>query len=493
MVGGQPTFTLERPKSTDTTKPRFVSAQILPGRGMTTYQIRAYVPGKGEIDLMEAPPLADAPKLMNGGPEDLIGNKSFNVGGAILLPYANRIRGKLSADGATIETPIMGKPVTLIANWKGKNPEAVKNAMHGLILDAKMDKVTTDTKPAESSVTGTFHAGDFQGHWLSKTDVDTKITLKDDAFIMTVTAKNVGTEPLPIGIGWHPYFVLPSGDRTQAKLHLPAKQRALVTNYDDVFPTGKIEKVAGTPYDFTAAGGAALDKLFLDDSFVDLQKTPGRQHSNRNPRPGRQVRFARNRPIERDHRNPGLRALGQEICSSRAPIQLGRSLQQSVGRQENRNGSSKTRRVGNLLGKGGIHHRKLEVGRTPSSARDPQVALPRSWSTVPRTLRNPSPDQIDLRAFQRRRIQRHPERLPAPPFDKMHNQTPPRISRNNRPRQSPALHQICISHHAEIAARHRTPLAMARPALLQQQRCNLAAITNGCQQQERNHLQTKNT
>ncbi len=274
MVGGQPSFTLSRPKSTDTAKPRFVSAQILPGRGMTTYQIRAYVPGKGEIDLMEAPPLADAPKLMDGGPEDLIGNKSFSIGGAILLPYANRIRGKLSADGTTIETPIMGKPVTLIANWKGKNPGALKNAMHGLILDAKMDKVATETKPDESSVTATFHAGDFQGHWLSKTDVDTKITLKDDAFLMTVTAKNVGADPLPMGIGWHPYFVLPSGDRTQAKLHLPAKQRALVTNYDDVFPTGKIEKVTGTPYDFTAPGGAVLGKLFLDDSFLDLRKTP---------------------------------------------------------------------------------------------------------------------------------------------------------------------------------------------------------------------------
>jgi len=141
MVGGQPTFTLERPKRSDTSKPQFLSAQVLPGRGMTTYQIRAYVPGKGEIDLMEAPPLAEAPKLMDGGPEDLIGNKSFSIGGAILLPYANRIRGKLSADGTTIETPIDGKPVTLIANWKGKKPEAVKNAMHGMILDAKMEQI----------------------------------------------------------------------------------------------------------------------------------------------------------------------------------------------------------------------------------------------------------------------------------------------------------------------------------------------------------------
>jgi aldose 1-epimerase len=274
VVNGQPSFSLERPKSTDTTKARFVSAEILPGRGMTTYQIRAYLPGTGEIDLLESPPLSEAPQILNGGPDDVIGNKSFSLGGAILLPYPNRIRGKLSPDGTSIETTINGKTVNLPANWKGKNPEAVKCAMHGLILDARMDKVSTDSNADQSSVTGTLQAGDFNGHWLSKTDVDTKITLKDEAFVMTVTAKNVGTEPLPMGICWHPYFRLPSGNREQAKLQLPSQQRALVNNYDDVFPTGKIVPVAGTPYDFTAHGGAPLNKLFMDDTFLNPKKTP---------------------------------------------------------------------------------------------------------------------------------------------------------------------------------------------------------------------------
>lgn len=274
VVGGQPAFTLERPKNADAAHAHFLSAEILPGRGMMTYQVKAYLPGKGEINLLESPPLSEAPQILNGGPDDFMGNKSFSLGGAILLPYANRIRGKLSPDGTSLQTTVLGKTVTLSANWKGKNPGAIKNAMHGLILASRMDKVSTDSNANQSSVTGILHAGDFQGHWLSKTDVETKVSLQDDAFVLSVTAKNVGGEPLPMGIGWHPYFVLPSGNREQVKLHLPATRRALVDNYDDVFPTGKIVPVAGTPYDFTAAGGAPLNKLFMDDSFLNLQKTP---------------------------------------------------------------------------------------------------------------------------------------------------------------------------------------------------------------------------
>ena len=39
----------------------------------------------------------------------------------------------------------------------------------------------------------------------------------------------------------------------------PGQQMALVNNYDDVFPTGKLKPVKGTKYDFNAADGKALD------------------------------------------------------------------------------------------------------------------------------------------------------------------------------------------------------------------------------------------
>jgi aldose 1-epimerase len=273
-IGGEPVVTLEVTKPTDPNVFAFTSAQVLPGRGMNTFQIRAQVPGKGEVNVLDAPSPEEAARVMNGGPEDMIGNKSFSVGGALLVPYANRITGKLSADGKTIETTILGKTITLPANWGGKKPGARKYAMHGLILDAKMQDVKEESAAGESSVSATLHAGDFGGHWPSKTDLRTKVTLRNNAFELQVTATNVGNEPLPMGIGWHPYFSLPSGDRRQARLHLPALKRAPANNYDEVLPTGQIVPVAGTEFDFSAPGGRALGSLFLDDNFVDIQKTP---------------------------------------------------------------------------------------------------------------------------------------------------------------------------------------------------------------------------
>jgi galactose mutarotase-like enzyme len=137
-----------------------------------------------------------------------------------------------------------------------------------------MEDVRTQADANHASVTGLLRAGDFGGHWLSKTDLEITANLRSEAFDFSVTAKNVGSEPLPIGIGWHPCFVFPSGQREQARLRIPARQRALVNNHDDVFPTGKLVTLKGSPYDFSPPGGAPLGKLFLDDCFVDLERNP---------------------------------------------------------------------------------------------------------------------------------------------------------------------------------------------------------------------------
>jgi aldose 1-epimerase len=271
-VGGEPAVILERPRLQNSRTPQFLSLQVLPGRGMNLFQIRAFVPGKGEINLISSPSLEEAAQRLAGGAHDSYGNESFKLGGAILVPYANRIRGKLSADGKTLETEIAGKAVTLPANWSGKNPGAEKHAIHGTILDRKFEDVRVTNNADESHVEGTLHAGNFGGHWFSSADVKVRTLVCDTRVEMEVTVKNVGQEALPVGVGWHPYFAIPSGDRQQARLHVPAAGRVLVNNYDDVFPTGKIVPTSGTTYDFTAPGGAPLGTQFLDESFIDLQR-----------------------------------------------------------------------------------------------------------------------------------------------------------------------------------------------------------------------------
>jgi galactose mutarotase-like enzyme len=88
-------------------------------------------------------------------------------------------------------------------------------------------------------------------------------------------AKNVGHVDEPMAIAWHPYFNLPSGDRTQARVRIPASNVAQVDNYDNVFPTGKILPVDNTKYDLRAAGGTPLGNNFFDDnwSHIDWQES----------------------------------------------------------------------------------------------------------------------------------------------------------------------------------------------------------------------------
>ena len=60
--------------------------------------------------------------------------------------------------------------------------------------------------------------------------------MPDSAFVVCRLAyRSVRSEPM--GIGWHPYFALPSGRRDQARLHLPHDEltrqcEQAIRNYD---------------------------------------------------------------------------------------------------------------------------------------------------------------------------------------------------------------------------------------------------------------------
>jgi aldose 1-epimerase len=273
QIGGENIVKLQRNATANGAKPEFLTATILPGRGMNLFQITANIPGKGEVQVFASPSLEEATAKLNGGPADQNGNASFSFGGAFLVPYPNRIIGKLSTDGTTVTTEWHGKTLTLPANWSGKKPGAPKHAIHGLILASKAENVQTQTTPDGQTITGVIRAGNFGGYWPSQTDLEFIIALSSDAVEATITAKNVGKEDEPMSIGWHPYFNLPSGDRAQARLHVPAEVYAQVNNYDDVFPTGKLMPVKGTEYDFNEPDGVPLGSMFLDDNFAHLNRT----------------------------------------------------------------------------------------------------------------------------------------------------------------------------------------------------------------------------
>jgi aldose 1-epimerase len=275
QINGQDVVTLTRRPTAGGNAPEFLNATVLPGRGMNMLQITANIPGRGLTNVLFAPSLSEAQSKLNGEGADKNGNGSFAFGGAFLVPYPNRIRGPLSDDKQSITATWHGKTVTLPANFSGKKPDAELHSIHGLINAAKTEDVKVESNSDGQTVTGVIHAGDFGGHWFSKTDLNFTIELTGKDITATITAKNVGDAQEPMGIGWHPYFNIPSGDRAQVRLHIPAAELALVNNYDDVFPTGKLKPVKGTPYGYNAPEGKPLDGNFLDDNFSRLTRTDG--------------------------------------------------------------------------------------------------------------------------------------------------------------------------------------------------------------------------
>ena len=272
-VGGQKAIQLRRLQSGVGATPEFLSVTLLPGRGMNVFQITAYLPGRGEVPLLASKSLEAAAKIMNGGTDDLDGNASFSMGGALLFPFANRLVGPITVDKNTgdhiLTATWHGRSVPVIANWHGKQPGAPWCAMHGQMLAAKADNVSVKADSDTAAAIADYRLP-ANGHWFSDNDVKVTVALDRDTVTAIMTATNRGDKSEPVGIGWHPYFQLPSGSRANARLRIPAAMRVEVNNFDDVFPTGKLLPVSGSQYDFNVLEGGPLPDTLVDDSYVDL-------------------------------------------------------------------------------------------------------------------------------------------------------------------------------------------------------------------------------
>jgi len=261
--GGQDAIVLVRGRLMGDANPEFLSVTLLPGRGMNVLQITAYVPGRGEVNILASPPVEDAAAAMTGKDADANGQASLTLGSPFELPWADGIRG----------TPSGAGHVTTV--WRGHaiqvpSTPGADEASGGLLLAVPADLANTTALPDGGSADATFQASDFGGHWPSKTRVTVNVLLSSRWIDLTMTARNTGDAPEPVGLGWHPRFAVLDGNRQQLRLRMPAAMR--VEQSREKGPTGKLVPVAGTPYDFNMTGGAKLGTIDLDDCFTALHQ-----------------------------------------------------------------------------------------------------------------------------------------------------------------------------------------------------------------------------
>ena len=261
--GGQEAVVLQRSPLMGGSGPEFLSATLLPGRGMNILQITALLPDKGEVSLLASPTLEEAAQLLGGPGVEAVPGADLTTGAPIEVPWAGRLSGVATGDDKD-----------LTALWRGRRLSLPRNgatARGGLLLSLPSNEVKTNVMPDGGVAQATFQAGSFNGHWISQTEVTATVQLSSRAIEMKVLARNTGNEAEPIGIGWRPRFAIVSGNRSNATLRLPISERAEVPDRRTGVPDGKLVPVEGTAYDFTSPEGKPLGTLALDDSFVHLR------------------------------------------------------------------------------------------------------------------------------------------------------------------------------------------------------------------------------
>ncbi len=269
--GGQDVIQLQRAQIPGENGPEFLTATLLPGRGMNLLQITAYLPQKGEVNLLASPTLQDAAKLLTGTGADENGAKSLSMGAAIELPWAGRISGVSTPDERNVSTIWHGNHLMLPTDARDSYGVAGAVAAGGLMLKQPSDSNTTNVMPDGGEAQATFRVGNFDGRWPSQTEVMTTVQLSGKAITMKIVAHNTGTTAEPMGIGWHPRFAILNGHRGQMMLRLPEGLRVEVKDRRTGLLSGKLVPVEKTEYDFTGRTGAQLGALNLDDSFVHLR------------------------------------------------------------------------------------------------------------------------------------------------------------------------------------------------------------------------------
>jgi galactose mutarotase-like enzyme len=262
--GGQEAIVLRRTGDALSGEPEFLSATLLPGRGMNLLQLTAAVPGKGEVPVLVSPGLEGATRMLTGAGEDANGSVSTTFGAAILAPWAGRLTGAPTSSASTLESVWNGERITFPPSRLGSTISTM-----GLMLDRQADSLSTDTIPDGRAATAVYHAGSFSGAWPSMMDITVRAELAGTAFDLTVTEQNTGQVPEPAGIGWHPVFAI-AGNRADVRVTIPSITKIEIDRRTNL-PTGRTVLTGGTTADLLRARGTRLDEMNLNDTYTNLQ------------------------------------------------------------------------------------------------------------------------------------------------------------------------------------------------------------------------------
>lgn len=160
---------------------------------------------------------------------------------ALLFPFPNRVKdGTYTFDGQTYQLDI--------------NEKELNNAIHGLVAFQPFSVIETDFK--SSMKLGFKYGGENPGYPFPY-NFEVSYKLKSNKLSMTISATNEGTENMPCGFGWHPYFGFQGEVIGDMKIKIPSRNNIELS--DRNIPTG--EKTS------ERSGVVSLKNTFLDNLY----------------------------------------------------------------------------------------------------------------------------------------------------------------------------------------------------------------------------------
>lgn len=185
------------------------------------------------------------------------------LGNPFLGPWANRIDGLSYFAG--------GKKYTLNPDLKNLRLDNHQQPIHGLLAYSDLWRVVTVKGDDQAAVVTSriefWRYPDLMAQFPFAHNLEMTYRLANGALEVETSIENVSVNPMPVAIGFHPYFQVTDAPRDSWTVHLDAKDHVLLTN--TLVPSGQTEPVKTTD--------TKLEGVVLDDVFTNLVRdTEGR-------------------------------------------------------------------------------------------------------------------------------------------------------------------------------------------------------------------------
>lgn len=185
-------------------------------------------------------------------------------GHPVLFPFPNRLRdGRFTFEGKAYQLPL--------------NEATGKHAIHGFTPRNPWRIVGTDATVESASITGQFRLSndlpESRGYWPADCSLTLSYQLTSESLSVEAVVENHDPGNLPFGLGYHPYFCLPTAPGSPADEMVLEAPTSRVWVADGGIPTGEQQPV---PPDLDFRTARAIGATSLDTLFTASYPVPGK-------------------------------------------------------------------------------------------------------------------------------------------------------------------------------------------------------------------------